>query len=219
MKLLLLILMLTGCKLNEAPKAPVIAYECKGETCNEEVDEPIEESVENNVGLPFIEEKPYFYNHSLYFKAFTFWGLNFVSDDRINNDKQNVFTSSNTIQTTVGSQFKTVYGKIFFKNGESVKINYYNNSTHTLELSYERDWIVYDDFEFHIDGYKQGEFAWHSRIHPTMKNDNEVDDGVEKYERTDNVWIEEICYTNILFQTECVNKYLSTDIYSRYYFN
>ena len=169
---------------------------------------------------PVEDTKPYYYNNSLYLKAFTFWGLNFVSEDRINGDKQNVFTSTNTVQTTVGTQYKTVYAKIFFKDGEKLKINYYNNSTHALELAYERDWVISDDLKFNIDGYKQGNFAdWHSRVYATLKTQNEVDDGVEMYLRTDTVSLGVKCMLNILFQEICTEKFLSTDIYTHYFFN
>ena len=224
MKLLLVIILLSiGCTPEKLGKCVNDKAQCK-------VTEPENSPTPPSLPIPsdpppivepIIEEdtKPYYYNHSLYLKAFTFWGLNFVSDERINGNKQNTFTSTNTIQTTVGTQFKTVYAKIFFKDGESLKIHYYNNSSHALELSYERDWVIYDDMEFHIDGYKQGEFAWHSKIYPTLKTQNEIDDGIEMYLRTETVSLGVKCSINILLQETCTEKFLSTDIYTHYFFD
>ena len=221
MKLLLIIILLSfGCK-------PEILENCVNDSAKCKIDKPNKpqstppEAPTIPITQPITEEetKPYYYNHSLYLKAFSFWGLNFVSDERINGNKQNVFTSTNTVQTTVGTQFKTVYAKIFFKDGENLKIHYYNNSTHVLELSYERDWVIYDDMEFHIDGYKQGEFAWHSRIYPTLKTQNEIDDGIEMYLRTETVSLGVKCFINILFQEICTEKFLSTDVYTHYFFD
>ena len=216
MKVLIFLLLLTACKIEKIPAPPVIVDECVKAECEPPIEPPV---IEEPIVSEIDDENPYFYNHSLYFKSFSFWGLNFVSDERINGNKQNVFTSTNTVQTTVGTQFKTVYAKIFFKDGESLKINYYNNSTHALELSYERDWVIYDDMEFHIDGYKQGEFAWHSRIYPTLKTQNELDDGIEMYLRTETVSLGVKCFINILFQEICTEKFLSTDIYTHYFFD
>ena len=225
---ILMIILLGACK--EVPnlqKCITGQEKCKEAPPSANTDDgPIEEEVvptpEPFTQPPVVEEetKPYYYNHSLYLKAFTFWGLNFVSEDRINGNKQNVFTSTNTVQTTVDTQFKTVYAKIFFEDGEKLKINYYNSSTHALELDYERDWVINDDLKFNIDGYKQGNFAdWHSRVYATLKTQNEVDDGVEMYLRTDTVSLGVKCMLNILFQEICTEKFLSTDIYAHYFFD
>ena len=222
--LIMTLLLLVSCG-GKPPSVPALEKCINGnETiCPTLPDTQIEE---NNTPVPtpspVVEEetKPYYYNHSLYLKAFTFWGLNFVSEDRINGNKQNIFTSTNTVQTTVGTQFKTVYAKIFFKDGEKLKISYYNNSTHALELAYERDWVINDDLKFNIDGYKQGNFNdWHSRVYATLKTQNEVDDGVEMYLRTDTVSLGVKCMLNILFQEICTEKFLATDIYTHYFFD
>ena len=222
--LIMTLLLLVSCG-GKPPSVPALEKCLNGDetVCPTLPDTQVEE---NNVPVPtpepVIEEKskPYYYNHSLYLKAFTFWGLNFVSEDRINGDKQNIFTSTNTVQTTVGTQFKTVYAKIFFEDGEKLKINYYNNSTHALELAYERDWVINDDLKFNIDGYKQGNFNdWHSRVYATLKTQNEVDDGVEMYLRTDTVSLGVKCMLNILFQEICTEKFLATDIYTHYFFD
>ena len=222
--LIMTLLLLVSCG-GKPPSVPALEKCLNGDEtiCPTLPDNQVEE---NNTPVPtpapVVEEetKPYYYNHSLYLKAFTFWGLNFVSEDRINGDKQNVFTSTNTVQTTVGTQFKTVYAKIFFEEGEKLKINYYNNSTHALELAYERDWVINDDLKFNIDGYKQGNFNdWHSRVSTTLKTQNEVDDGVEMYLRTDTVSLGVKCMLNILFQEICTEKFLVTDIYTHYFFD
>ena len=221
---ILTLIMLGACK--EVPnleKCITGAEKCKATPPSANQDEGPAEEEPVPTPEPVVEEetnKPYYYNHSLYLKAFTFWGLNFVSEDRINGNKQNVFTSTNTTQTTVGTQFKTVYAKIFFEDGEKLKINYYNSSTHALELAYERDWVINDDLKFNIDGYKQGNFNdWHSRVSITLKTQNEVDDGVEMYLRTDTVSLGVKCMLNILFQEICTEKFLSTDIYAHYFFD
>ena len=74
--------------------------------------------------------------------------------------------------------------------------------------------------KFNIDGYKQGNFNdWHSRVSTTLKTQNEVDDGVEMYLRTDTVSLGVKCMLNILFQEICTEKFLSTDIYAHYFFD
>ena len=216
MKLLLLILLLVGCNPKTVENC-VTNNKCKVEVPEKYEDLPEEETV--GPTMPPEVSKPYYYNHSLYLKSFSFWGLNFVSDDLINKNKYNVFTSTNTIQTTVGTQFKTVFAKIFFKLDEKVKINYYNHNTHALELSYERDWVIYDDMEFHIDGYKQGEFAWHSKIIPTIKTDIEIDNGVKMYERTDSIFVDRKCQYTILLEFVCTDLYKTVIVYTRYYFD
>ena len=167
------------------------------------------------------EHEPYFYNHSLYIKKFTFWGYNFKQKDRMNKQNYVVFKSSNTKKEVIGSQYIRVYAQILFKNDEPAKIEYVRNSDHHVVKTQLRDWVIYDDMEFHIDGYKQGEFAWHSKITPTLKTQNEIDDGVLRYSYTNKQYLETNCAVYILdpFTQHCIEKYLITDVYSRYYFD
>ena len=182
MRILILMLLLTACKINKPLAPPIIDDKCVKVSCiEEEPEEPTEQQDE-----PIIEEKPDYYNHSLYFKKFRFWGFNFVSNDRLNKNGQTEFISTNTTQVPIASQYKKIYAKILFKNGEKAKIQYINSSTHALEETHERDWLIKDDFEFHIDGYRAGWFGWHSVITPTMKTQDEIDEGVERYVRTTN---------------------------------
>ena len=183
------------------------------------------DEVEENT-LPVVveeeeEHKPYYYNHSLYIKKFTFWGYNFKQKDRMNKQNYTVFKSSNTKKEVIGSQYIRVYAQILFKNDEPAKIEYVRNSDHHVVKTQLRDWVIYDDMEFHIDGYKQGEFAWHSKITPTLKTQNEIDDGVLRYSYTNKEYLETNCAVYILdpFTQHCIEKYLVTDVYSRYYFD
>ena len=199
---------------------PPISNQKEDET---ELEEPIEEQSEEQFEEEEEEEEhqPYFYNHSLYIKKFTFWGYNFKQKERMNKQNYTVFKSSNTKKEVIGSQYIRVYAQILFKNDERAKIQYVRNSDHHVVKTQFRDWVIYDDMEFHIDGYKQGEFAWHSKITPTLKTQNEIDDGVLRYSYTNKKYLETNCAVYILdpFTQHCIEKYLVTDVYSRYYFD
>ena len=234
-----LLLLLISCGQGPRPSSPKLEECIEGHepTCAqlpEVVDVPEEEELPlpmaeeptpEPVVEPIVEEeeehKPYYYNHSLYFKKFSFWGFNFVSQDILNKDNQTVFKSTNTTQVPIGSQYKRIYAKILFKNGEKVQIQYINSSTDALEETHERDWLIKDDFEFHIDGYRAGWFGWHSIISPTMKTQNEIDDGVGKYAHTTTEYESTDCNVSMLppFNVTCVDKYKVTDIYYPYYFD
>ena len=201
-----------------APLKPPIVTQNDDETELEEpaVDDQSEEQFEEEE-----EHQPYYYNHSLYIKKFTFWGYNFKQQPRMNKENYTVFKSSNTKKEVIGSQYIRVYAQILFKNDEPAKIQYVRNSNHHVVKTHLRDWVIYDDMEFHIDGYKQGEFAWHSKITPTLKTQNEIADGILRYSYTDKQYLETNCAVYILdpFTQHCIEKYLVTDVYSRYYFD
>ena len=183
--LIMTLLLLVSCG-GKPPSVPALEKCLNGDetVCPTLPDTQVEE---NNVPTPtpepvvepLVQEPSLYYNSTMHLKSFSFYQFNFETLNSINLYGETVFKSNNWRQIPLGSQYVWVYAKIYFKNGQKAKIDYLDNNN-VVRNTYYRHWTMTDDWVFHIDGYQQNSFGWHSVVHYVEKTNEEKLQGMNR---------------------------------------